>query len=138
MFVDHAVPNCTSRELFKSVLGGEARGVFQGKILVRPHAQKTDGEMSAKAIMLSDKAEMDAKPELEIYADDVVCGHGATAGELDDELLFFLRSRGIPEREAKALLIEAFIGEAFDELEPEGVRDVLMEMTREWVAAADI
>ncbi|MEM9204803.1 MAG: Fe-S cluster assembly protein SufD [Pseudomonadota bacterium] len=138
MYVDHAVPNCTSRELFKAVLGGEARGVFQGKILVRPHAQKTDGEMSANAIMLSDQAEMDAKPELEIYADDVVCGHGATAGELDEDLLFFLKSRGIPEIEAKALLIEAFIGEAFDELENETIRDAIIEMSREWIAGAEL
>ncbi len=138
MYVDHAVPNCTSRELFKSVLGGSARGVFQGKILVRPDAQKTDGAMSANAIILSDQAEMDAKPELEIYADDVVCGHGATSGQLDDELLFFLRARGIPEREAKALLILAFIGEALEDVEDEIVHDHLMDLTRDWIAEADI
>lgn len=138
MYVDHAVPNCTSKELFKSVLGGTAKGVFQGKILVRPHAQKTDGKMSANAILLTDSAEMDAKPELEIFADDVVCGHGATAGQLDDDLLFFLRARGIPEREAKALLILAFIGEALEDVSNEVVHDHLLELTQEWITEADI
>ena len=138
MYVDHAVPNCTSRELFKSVLGGQSHGVFQGKILVRPDAQKTDGAMSANAIMLSDTAEMDAKPELEIFADDVVCGHGATCGQLDDDLMFFLRARGIPERDAKALLILAFIGEALEDVDNETVHDHLLELTRTWIEKADI
>ena len=137
MYVDHAVPNCKSRELFKCVLGGRARGVFQGKIMVRPHAQKTDGEMSANTVLLSETAEMDAKPELEIYADDVVCGHGATAGELDEDLLFFLRARGIPEREAKALLILAFIGEALEDVHDEFVHDHLMDLTDDWIAKAE-
>ncbi|MEM6667476.1 MAG: Fe-S cluster assembly protein SufD [Pseudomonadota bacterium] len=138
MYVDHAVPNCTSRELFKSVLGGKSRGVFQGKIMVRPHAQKTDGEMSANAILLTEDAEMDAKPELEIYADDVVCGHGATAGQLDDDLLFFLRARGLPEREAKALLILAFIGEALEAVENEAVHAHMLALTEDWIGKADI
>ena len=112
LLVEHRVPRCTSRELFKAVLDDEARGVFQGKIIVSPGAQKTDGKQMAQALLLSETAEFDAKPELEIFADDVVCGHGSTSAELDEDLLFYLRARGIPEAEARALLIEAFVGEA--------------------------
>ena len=106
------MPGCESRELFKGVLADRARGVFQGKVIVRPDAQKSDGKQMAQALMLSPDAEFDSKPELEIYADDVVCGHGSTAAELDEDLLFYLRARGIPPEEARALLIESFIGEA--------------------------
>ena len=113
--VDHAAGGCQSRELFKSVLDGESRGVFQGKIIVRRGAQKTDARMMTRALLLSDDAEADNKPELEIFADDVQCGHGATAGALDDELKFYLMARGIPEQEAEALLIQAFVGEAIEE-----------------------
>ncbi|ESR25094.1 Fe-S cluster assembly protein SufD [Lutibaculum baratangense] len=134
MFVDHAVPDCASRELFKAVLDDRARGVFQGKILVRQKAQKTDGKMMTQALMLSDDAEMDNKPELEIFADDVQCGHGATTGQIDEDLLFYLRSRGIPETQAKALLIEAFIGEALDLVKNEAVREVLSGYAHVWVA----
>ena len=123
LVVDHAVPHCDSRELFKGVLDGRARGIFQGKIIVRPDAQKTDGKQMAQALMLSPDAEFDSKPELEIYADDVVCGHGTTSAELDADLLFYCKSRGIPENEARALLIESFIGEAIDKIEHEGLRD---------------
>ena len=98
LVVDHAVPQCESRELFKGVLDDQARGVFQGKIIVRPDAQKTDGKQMAQALMLSPDAEFDCKPELEIYADDVVCGHGATVAEIDDDLMFYCQSRGIPPR----------------------------------------
>ena len=94
--VDHAVPRCESRELFKGVLADRARGVFQGKVIVRPDAQKTDGKQMAQVLMLSEDAEFDSKPELEIHADDVVCGHGSTAAEIDADLLFYLRARGIP------------------------------------------
>ena len=114
LFVDHAVPHCTSRELFRSVLDGAARSVFQGRIIVRPGAQKTDAKMMTRALLLSDAAEADHKPELEIFADDVTCGHGATAGALDEDLLFYLRARGLPEKEAQALLIQAFVGEAIE------------------------
>ena len=122
--VDHKVPGCESRELFKGVLADRARGVFQGKIIVRPGADKTDGKQMARALLLSQDAEFDTKPELEIYADDVACGHGATAAALDEDLMFYCRSRGIPEAEARALLIEAFIGDAIDKVERRGaVRD---------------
>jgi Fe-S cluster assembly protein SufD len=128
MVVDHAVPGCTSRELIKGVLAGRARGVFQGKVIVRPDAQKTDGKQMAQALMLSEEAEFDSKPELEIFADDVVCGHGSTAAQLDDDLLFYLRSRGVPLAQARALLVESFVGEAFDKIEDEQLREALLAM----------
>ena len=125
LVVDHAVPGCESRELFKGVLADRARGVFQGKVIVRPDAQKTDGKQMAQVLMLSQDAEFDSKPELEIHADDVVCGHGSTAAEIDADLLFYMRSRGIPPGEARALLIESFIGEAIDKIEDERLREAL-------------
>jgi Fe-S cluster assembly protein SufD len=125
LVVDHAVPRCESRELFKGVLADKARGVFQGKVIVRPDAQKSDGKQMAQALMLSPDAEFDSKPELEIHADDVVCGHGSTAAELDENLLFYMRARGIPLEAARALLIESFIGEALDKIEDEAVRGAL-------------
>jgi Fe-S cluster assembly protein SufD len=134
LVADHAVANCQSREVFKTVLDDESRGVFQGKIIVRPHAQKTDAKMASHALLLSDNAEADNKPELEIFADDVQCGHGATAGALDDDLLFYLRSRGIPAKEAEALLIQAFIGEAVEGIEHAGLREALMERAQRWLA----
>lgn len=134
LVVEHAVPHGTSRELFKCVMDDSARGVFQGKVIVRPQAQKTDGKQSSHALLLSERAEFDAKPELEIYADDVVCGHGATSGELDETQLFYLNSRGIPEVEAKSLLIAAFVGESFDTVDNEAIRDELTRITGEWLA----
>jgi len=135
LVAEHAVGHCQSRELFKSVLDGESRGVFQGKIIVQQHAQKTDAKMLANALLLSETAEADAKPELEIFADDVVCGHGATAGALDDDLLFYLKARGIPQQEAEALLIQAFVGDAVEGIEHAGLREVLMESVAAWLAA---
>ena len=126
LVVDHKAGGCQSREVFKSVLDDESRGVFQGKIIVRPHAQKTDAKMMTQALLLSEEAEADSKPELEIFADDVQCGHGATAGELDEELKFYLMARGIPEPEAEALLVQAFVGEAIEGIEHAGLRDALM------------
>jgi Fe-S cluster assembly protein SufD len=102
---------------------------------VRPQAQKTDGRMMTQALLLSDKAEADNKPELEIFADDVQCGHGATAGRLDENLLFYLKSRGIPAKEAEALLIQAFVGEAIDGIGHEGVRDLLSGRVAAWLEA---
>jgi Fe-S cluster assembly protein SufD len=125
LVLDHAVSGCQSRELFKSVLDDNARAVFQGKIIVRPDAQKTDARMMTQALLLSETAEADAKPELEIFADDVQCGHGATAGELDEKLKFYLMARSIPAKEAEALLIEAFVGEAVDGVENEAVQEAL-------------
>jgi Fe-S cluster assembly protein SufD len=132
--VDHAVPHCESREFFTGVLDGRARGIFQGKVIVRPDAQKTDGKQMAKVLMLSPDAEFDSKPELEIYADDVVCGHGSTAAQIDEDLLFYCQARGIPKDQARALLVESFIGEAIDRVENEGVRAALAQTAREWLA----
>jgi Fe-S cluster assembly protein SufD len=133
LVVDHAVPRCESRELFKGVLDGQGRGVFQGKIIVRPDAQKTDGKQMSQALMLSEDAEFDSKPELEIFADDVVCGHGTTVAELDADLLFYCRSRGIPEKEARALMIESFIGEALEKVEHEELRTALASYAMQWL-----
>jgi Fe-S cluster assembly protein SufD len=135
LVIDHAVPHCLSRETFKSVVDNEARSVFQGKIIVRPDAQKTDAKMATHALLLAEGAEADAKPELEIFADDVICGHGATAGALDDELLFYLRARGIPPKEAEALLIQAFIGAAVEAIANESLRDALMAEVERWLTA---
>lgn len=134
LVVDHAVPNCTSREVFRSVLDDRAHSVFQGRIIVRPHAQKTDGKMMTRALLLSDDAEADNKPELEIFADDVTCGHGATAGALDESLLFYLRARGIPEKDAQALLIAAFVGEAIESIVDDNLRDVAATAAQRWLA----
>ena len=136
LVVDHAVPGCESRELFKGVLDGRARGVFQGKVIVRPDAQKTDGKQMAQVLMLSPDAEFDSKPELEIYADDVVCGHGSTCAEIDPEMMFYLRSRGIPENEARALLIDSFVADAIEKVEREDVRAALMQIAWQWLKAA--
>jgi Fe-S cluster assembly protein SufD len=132
--VDHAAGGCEARELYKSVLDGASRGVFQGKIIVRPQAQKTDARMMARALLLSDEAEADNKPELEIFADDVQCGHGATSGALDPNLKFYLMSRGIPEKDAEALLIQSFVGEAIDTVGNETVHDALTAATAQWLA----
>ena len=137
LVADHAVAACTSREVFKSVLDEEGRSVFQGKIVVRPHAQKTDAKMATHALLLSEMAEADNKPELEIFADDVVCGHGATSGDLDEDLLFYLRARGIPAKEAEALLIQAFVGEAVEGIEHAGLRDALMDHVAAWLKARE-
>jgi Fe-S cluster assembly protein SufD len=135
LVADHIARGCQSREVFKTVLNDEAHGVFQGRIIVRPGAQKTDAKMMTRALLLSEKAEADNKPELEIFADDVQCGHGATAGALDEELKFYLMARGIPEPQAEALLIEAFVGEAVEGIEHAGLREVLMEAVRAWLKA---
>ena len=137
LIADHATGGSTSREMFKSVLDDEARAIFQGKIVVRPDAQKTDARMATHALLLSEMAEADNKPELEIFADDVQCGHGATAGELDEDLLFYLKARGLPEKEAEALLIQAFVGEAVDGIEHAGLRDALMDHVVAWLGARE-
>ena len=136
LLVDHAVPGCTSRELVKGVLGGAARGIFQGKVVVRPGAQKSDGKQMAQALMLSPDAEFDSKPELEIHADDVICGHGSTAAEIDGDLLFYCRTRGMSLAEARAMLVESFIGEVIEKVAHEGVRQALAGRARAWLAAS--
>lgn len=120
--IEHLSPGATSREVYKGVIDDAAQAVFQGKIVVKPGAVRTDGHQLNRALLLSDKAGVDAKPELEIYADDVKCSHGCTVGELDDAALFFLRARGIPKDEARALLISAFLQEAVDTIADEDVR----------------
>ena len=135
LLIMHAKGHCDSRELFKTVLDDESRGVFQGKIVVAQHAQKTDAKMLARALLLSQEAEASLKPELEIFADDVVCGHGATAGALDEGLRFYLMSRGISDAEAESLLIQAFIGGAVEEIAHEGIREALMNAAIDWLRA---
>lgn len=135
LVIEHAAPNCQSREIFKSVLDDESRGVFQGKIVVKQAAQKTDAKMSSNALLLSEEAEADNKPELEIFADDVQCGHGATAGALNPDLLFYMKARGIPQKEAEALMIAAFVGEAIEGVEHEGLREVLLGISDRWLKA---
>jgi Fe-S cluster assembly protein SufD len=125
LVVAHEAPACVSRETYKYVLAGEADGVFQGKIVVPPEAQKTDGKMLCRALLLSDNASMSVKPELEIFADDVACGHGAACAKLDAAQLFYMESRGIPRREAQGILIEAFAAEVFDILSDDNMRDLL-------------
>ena len=133
-FIDHAKPRCDSDEAYKGVLDGNSRGIFQGKIHVAPDAQQTNGNQLSRAILLSDGAEMNAKPELEIYADDVKCSHGATTGELDDDAMFYLRARGIPEDTARQLLVRAFIGEIVDEIETPGTRNYLEKLVENWLS----
>jgi Fe-S cluster assembly protein SufD len=120
--IEHAAPNTTSRQLFKKVAGGKSRAVYQGKITVREGAVGSDSRQTAKGLLLSNRAETDLKPELEILADDVKCAHGAAVGDLDQDSLFYLRSRGIPEGEARGLLVHAFLGEVIDGVENEEMR----------------
>jgi Fe-S cluster assembly protein SufD len=135
LMLDHKAGGCQSRENFAAVLDDASRSVFQGKIIVRPQAQQTDAKMMTRALLLSDEAEADNKPELEIFADDVQCGHGATSGALDQDLKFYLMARGIPESEAEALLVQAFVGEAIEGIEHAGLRDALMEQVVVWLKA---
>jgi Fe-S cluster assembly protein SufD len=135
LFADHAVPNCTSREVFRAVVDDRAHSVFQGRIVVRPDAQKTDAKMMTRALLLSDDAEADNKPELEIFADDVTCGHGATTGALDESLLFYLRARGLSEKEAQALLIQAFVGEAIESIANDTLRELAISAAQRWLEA---
>ncbi len=135
MVIDHAVPRCTSRENVRAVLDGSARGIFQGKVIVRPDAQKSDGKQMAKALLLSPDTEFDSKPELEIYADDVVCGHGSTVAEMDEDHVFYLMARGIPEVQARAMLTEAFAAEVVDAIAHEGIREAMRARLAAWLAA---
>ncbi len=133
--IEHAVPHTSCREVFKGVLDEEARAVFQGRIVVRPDAQHADGHQLSKTMLLSDRAEIDAKPELEIYADDVKCSHGATAGDLDHGALFYLRSRGLPEARARAVLIEAFLTEAVEAIAAEDLCPAFLASIADWLHA---
>ena len=133
--VAHAAPEGISRQLYKTILDDQSRGVFQGKIAVAAGAQKTDGRQLSRALLLSDQAEMDSKPELEILADDVACSHGATIGDLDADALFYLRARGLDESSARGLLLRGFVGEVVEELQSVEGRDYVYAMIEEWMHA---
>jgi Fe-S cluster assembly protein SufD len=134
--VTHMATGGTTRELFKGAVKDKARGVFQGKILVERAAQQTDARQNHHALMLTEGAEVDAKPELEIYADDVACAHGNTIGALDENALFYMRQRGIPLAKARALLVQAFVTEVLDGVAHEGARDWLTGRVEDWMKAA--
>jgi Fe-S cluster assembly protein SufD len=133
VFVTHDAVDCESRQVFKKVLRNGAEGVFQGKILVKPHAQKTDGYQLSQALLLDEDSSFQAKPELEIYADDVQCSHGSTTGAIDEEALFYLRSRGVSHGEATDLLVLAFLAEAIDEIEDETLREDILTRLQGWL-----
>ncbi|GEP11337.1 SufB/SufD family protein [Methylobacterium gnaphalii] len=135
LLADHAAVGGVSREQFKTVIDGDATGVFQGKIIVRQIAQQTDGKMKSDCLLLTDEGQMMNKPELEIFADDVACGHGATCGAPDEELLFYLMARGLPKPIAESLLVQAFIGEALESVTHEGARDALIGEVEAWLRA---
>lgn len=130
--IRHKAPNCPSRQTVKSVLAGKSHGVFQGKIEVDQIAQKTDGYQMSQALLLSPEAEMDIKPELQIFADDVKCSHGATIGALDEEQVFYLRSRGIPEDDARQILIRAFLEEALEPVTHDASKTLFEEALESW------
>jgi len=126
--IDHAVPNCASHELYAAILDGNARGVFNGKIFVRKDAQKTDARQTNRTLLLSDGATIDTKPQLEIFADDVKCTHGATVGQLSPEQVFYLRSRGIGEQEARDILTFAFAARVAEGIHVEALRSRIADM----------
>ena len=135
MTVNHAVPETTSTELVRNVVTGRGQGVFQGQIKVASVAQKTDARMACNTLLLSDDAGFSAKPELEIFADDVACGHGATVAEIDADHLFYLMARGIPEKAARALLIKAFVAELVEEIDNETIVEALEARLDAWFEA---
>src|SRR5258708_13956664 len=120
------VPHCARREIFRSVVDDRGHSVFQGRIIVQPKAQKTDAKMMTRALLLSDEAEADNKPELEIFADDVTCGHGATTAALDESLLFYLLARVLSEKEPQSLLIQTFVGEAIESIAHDALRELVI------------
>jgi Fe-S cluster assembly protein SufD len=127
--IEHAQPNCYSREVYKGILDGESHGVFNGKVYVHPVAQKTDGKQSNNNLLLSEKAHVDTKPQLEIFADDVKCTHGATVGRIDEVALFYMKSRGLNARMARDLLTYAFAAEVLEQIGLEELRDELEALT---------
>jgi len=134
VFITHDAVNCESRQVFKKVLRNGAVGVFQGKILVKEGAQKTDGYQISQSLLLDDDSQFLAKPELEIYADDVACSHGSTSGAIDEDALFYLRARGVPHSVATDMLTLSFLAEAVEEIEDEGLRDEILERLEAWLA----
>jgi Fe-S cluster assembly protein SufD len=133
MLVEHASPHCNSRQFYNGVLNGQSHGVFHGRIIVHKDAQKTDAKQTNRNLLLSDDAQIDTKPQLEIYADDVKCTHGATIGQVEENALFYLRSRGLDEAEAKHLLLLAFANECLDRMNSEQVRNHLERLVNEWL-----
>ncbi|WP_375451024.1 Fe-S cluster assembly protein SufD [uncultured Devosia sp.] len=131
--INHAVPNTTSQELYKQIARGRSKAVFQGRIIVARDAQKTDAKMMMQGLMLSDEAEILSKPELEIYADDVVCGHGSTSGELDADSMFYLTSRGIPKAEAETMLVRGFLEELLDPIADAALNEALSGVVDGWL-----
>jgi Fe-S cluster assembly protein SufD len=138
MKVEHASPHCASRQVYKGILDGQAHGVFHGRIVVHKDAQKTDAKQTNMNLLLSEDAQIDTKPQLEIYADDVKCTHGATVGQIDDEAVFYLRSRGIPEASARALLLYAFAGDMLQRMKIGPVRDHLERIVARWVPRGEL
>ena len=136
ILMEHKAPHCRSNQFYRSVLDDSSRVVFQGKVHVHKIAQKTDGYQLSNAILLSDKAEMDTKPELEIYADDVKCSHGATTGQLDEEPIFYLRSRGLSDAQARLLLMDAFVDEVVDKIEDEQLKTSVKLLAETWLHKA--
>jgi Fe-S cluster assembly protein SufD len=134
MVLDHSVPHTTSTEVIRNIVTGKARGVFQGRINVAQYAQKTDAKMACNTLLLSDDGEFSTKPELEIFADDVQCGHGATVTEIDRSHLFYLMARGIDEKTARGLLVKAFLAEVIEELEDEPIVEALEALLDNWFA----
>ena len=134
VFVTHAAPGCESRQVFKKVLRGGAVGVFQGKILVQRPAQLTDGYQISQSLLMDERSQFLAKPELEIYADDVKCSHGSTSGEIDPGHLFYLRSRGISEAEARRLLVLSFMAQALDEIARQDLADDMRDRLSGWLS----
>jgi len=133
VFVTHDAVNCESRQVFKKVLRNGATGVFQGKILVQPGAQKTDGYQISQSLLLDEDSQFLAKPELEIYADDVACSHGSTSGAIDEDALFYLRARGVPKDIATDLLVMSFVAEAVEEVESEELRAEIIGRLESWL-----
>ncbi|MBL4804219.1 MAG: Fe-S cluster assembly protein SufD [Alphaproteobacteria bacterium] len=136
ILIEHQAPHCQSNQFYRTLLDDTAHGVFQGKVHVHQAAQKTDGYQLSNALLLSPDAEMDTKPELEIYADDVKCSHGATTGQLDEDPLFYLRQRGLSEKQARMLLIQAFADEVIEKVENETLREEILEATHTWLQTA--
>ena len=126
--IDHAKAHCPSHEVYKGILGGRAKAVFNGKIIVRPDAQKTDAKQTNKALLLTDDAQINTKPQLEIFADDVKCTHGAAIGQLDEDAMFYLRARGVPEIDARSMLIHAFAGQVLEGIKVDAVREQVRQV----------
>jgi len=138
MKVEHAKPHCGSRQFYNGILDGKSRGVFHGRIIVHKDAQKTDAKQTNRNLLLSEDAQIDTKPQLEIYADDVKCTHGATIGQMDDEALFYLRSRGIDAKSASALLLSAFAGESLQRMKVDGIRRHIEALVMRWLPQGKI